>query len=226
LGSIFRELVGAEELGETRGIDEDDSFRSPDSGISCGDGDAGMANSRLWTGASTTGPDGDPVGLNCWTVDAAGVDVDLGVGSKIGIPTGVDFGVGVCFGDSSTIEVEVDVARGVGVGAGVAVGVGVGVRVGFGVGITVGSIAGVPNGVGFAVGIGDGVATSFTGFAFVSAGAGDCSLGSGLGLRFEGSPGSSQPLAISPFANVACNLVLPWTLITVPSNFPFTILPV
>jgi hypothetical protein len=149
--------------------------------------------------------------------------VDLGVGSKIGIPTGVDFGVGVCFGDSSTIEVEV--ARGVGVGAGVAVGVGVGVRFSFGVGIIVGSIAGVPDGVGFAVGIGDRVATSFTGFAFVSAGAGDCSLG-GVGLRLEGSPGSSQPLAISPFANVACNLVLPWTLITVPSNFPFTILPV
>jgi hypothetical protein len=153
--------------------------------------------------------------------------VDLGVGSKIGIPTGVDLSVGVCLGDSSTIGVEVggDVARGVGVGTGVAVGVDLTVGVGFGVGITVGSIAGVPNGVGFAVGIGDGVATLFTGFAFVSAGAGDCSLGSGVGLRFAGSPGSSQPLAISPFANVACNFVLPWTLITVPSNLPFTILP-
>ncbi len=160
--------------------------------------------------------------------------------SRIGIPTGVDLGLGVCFGDSSTVGVEVgvDVASGVGVGAGVAVGVGLSVAVGFGVGvgfrigvdfgvgITVGSIAGVPNGVGIAVGVGDGAATSLTRLAVGSAGEGDCSLGSGVGLRFADSPGSSQPPAISPFANVACNLVLPWALITVPSNFPFTILPV
>jgi hypothetical protein len=39
-------------------------------------------------------------------------------------------------------------------------------------------------------------------------------------------PGSDQPPAFSPLAKFACNLVLPCSLITGPSNFPRTILPV
>jgi hypothetical protein len=144
----------------------------------------------------------------------------------------VDFGNGVAVGGIEAVAVGVGVGRGVGVAVGrgveVGLGAGFGAGVNFGVGIAVGSIGGVPTGVGLGVGVavGKAVGDSITGLATGSAARGDCSLGKGVGLRLADSPGSNHPLTISPFAKLACNRVVPWTLITGPSNFPFTILPV
>jgi hypothetical protein len=49
-------------------------------------------------------------------------------------------------------------------------------------------------------------------------------VGVGLGLAVD--PGSDQPSAFSPLTKLVCNLVCPCSLMTGPSNFPWTILPV
>jgi hypothetical protein len=52
------------------------------------------------------------------------------------------------------------------------------------------------------------------------------SLGAGLGVWPKVDPGSDQPPAFSPLTKLVCNLVWPCSLMTGPSNFPWTILPV
>ena len=123
---------------------------------------------------------------------------------------------------------------GAGVGVGVAVGLGVGIHRGVGIGVGNTDMIGVGVGVGVgfgdfdtaadAVGTADG-GDSTTGFALGAGVLLDCSLGDADGERLA-VPGSDQSLTFSPFANVACNRVLPCSLITGPSNFPRTILPV
>jgi hypothetical protein len=128
----------------------------------------------------------------------------------------------------------------VGVGCGVCIGVGVGVcigvEVGAGIGVEVGRGGDVGNlgndGVGIGVGsdqmVGDGKACSTAGSGGVSVRAGfaGCSLGVAVGLGATRDPGSNHGPAFSPFAKMACNVVLPCSRITGPSNFPCAILPV
>jgi len=116
-------------------------------------------------------------------------------------------GVGVEVGISTNLGVGV--AEGVGRGVAVGVGDGLGVRAGFGVG--------------------DGVMlsslTSSLSEVFADSGFGVRFFAAGEGAGVSSVPGSVQSLVFSPLVKVACKRVPACSLITRPSNFPRTILP-
>src|SRR5437868_14089083 len=96
-------------------------------------------------------------------------------------------------------------------------------------GVAVGEGDGVGNsggGTGDGVGDGDGDGRSTTGSSVgcISAVSADCF--SGVEARVRVDPGSDESPTLSPWTKVACNRVWPCSLITGPSNFPRTILPV
>jgi hypothetical protein len=93
-------------------------------------------------------------------------------------------------------------------------------RVGDRNGIGVGKISDSLAGGGVATGVATG---DILGLAVV---ADATSVGDGVGLVFSNESSSDQSPTRSPFANFACKRVLACTLITIPSNFPSTILPV
>jgi hypothetical protein len=103
------------------------------------------------------------------------------------------------------------------VGSGVGFGGGLGVRAGVGVGEGVG--------VGFGIDVGNAVGDDDIGSCSVCVSGLEDFVGAGVEVGLSVDPGSSQLLALSPPANVACSLVFPCTRTTGPSNFPRTILP-
>jgi hypothetical protein len=182
-----------------------------------------VANSNVCAGVSTAAPveSGVEFGLGEGLTVAVAAGIGLGLANLIGVGVGLVRGVEVGLGDSNNI-------RGVGVGLGKVIGVAVGLgnnfnlAVDIGVGISKGSVA-------LADGLGDGAAVnSFSASCSVSFfGIGETVtrvLGDAVVAGSD--PGSDQPLAFSPFTKFACNLVFPCCLITGPSNFPPTILPV
>ena len=130
--------------------------------------------------------------------------------------------------------VDVDVCVGVRAGVGVAVGVAVAGGVGIGVGIAVEVGRGVETRIGERDGIGVGKICSAVGSSTVGvpAGFGDSGFAVGIGVGVDvdapssTEPGSDQAPTFSPLVNVVCNRVVPCSLMTGPSNFPRTILPV
>jgi hypothetical protein len=136
---------------------------------------------------------------------------------------GIDGRNGVCVGAGVFVSVGIGVGVAIGVGVGVDVGVAVGVDVGVGDRVCVGEGNGVGN--SDSVGDGEGRATIGSSVGSVSAALLDCPLAAGFGVRLALIPGSDQSPTFSPFTNVVCNLVWPCSLITGPSNCPWTILP-
>jgi hypothetical protein len=127
----------------------------------------------------------------------------------------------VGLGDSNNI-------RGVGVGLGKVIGVGVGLGNNFSLAVDIG--VGISKAsVGLADGLGDGAAVnslSASSSVFLFGVGETLTRAVGDAVLAGSDPGSDQPLAFSPFTKFACNLVFPCSLITGPSNFPPTILPV
>jgi hypothetical protein len=170
--------------------------------------DGGVANSSgSWIDPSTTSSKREFFLAGCWTGDGAeNITVDDGDALENGV------------GDADSV----DVADGRAKGDGDRVGDGVGVRtvVGIGVGVRSG------DGVGDADNVGDGKGRSTTGASVgcVSAVLVDFSFAARAGVRID--PGSDQSPIFSPLTKVVCKRVCPCSLMTGPSNFPWTILPV
>jgi hypothetical protein len=207
---------------------------------------AGLDSAReSWVGPSTTsskrevfapgcGIDEDGSDLNCGGVnvdvtDGADVDLAVGVGVTTGVGDEVGDGLGVEVGVDVDLGVDVGVTTGVGDGVGLNVDVAVAIGVGTGDAVGVGVGCGVEDRIGDRTGIGVGK-SSVSSVRGVSTGFGDSSFGGGVavgvGVRPSSDPGSDQSPTFSPFANFACSRVCPCSLITSPSNFPSTILPV
>ena len=110
-----------------------------------------------------------------------------------------------CVGDDGGVDVGVGDDDGVAVGEGDGVGNSVG-------------------GTGDGDGDGDGRSTTGSSVGCISAVSVDCFCGVEARVRVD--PGSDQSPTLSPLTKVACNRVWPCSLITGPSNFPRTILPV
>ena len=157
---------------------------------------------------------GFAVAVGVTVATAAGVEKLVRIGGAVGIATIVSVGVRVAAGVDLGIGVDVGIGVNFGVGSGVDLGVAVAL------GVDLGEAVGVATGDADSAGSSDPTDS-------LSAAAGDSSFAAAGGVVTARAirPGSDQPLACSPFANVACNRVCPCSLITGPSNFPRTILP-
>jgi hypothetical protein len=147
-----------------------------------------------------------------------GVTIGVNVGNGLGVENGVC--VGVAVGIATIASAEVRTA-----GVDLVLGDAVGVNLGFGIGVEGAAVAlGVDRGDG--VGVVEGDADSIGSLSDSDGDSFFVAAFAVVAARTDVVPGSDQPLVISPLANVACNRVCPCSLITRPSNFPWTIFPV